>query len=234
MVHWREFVHKNHLIPAFWAALIALIGFLGGLVYHSLHGPEAVTVENGIHPTDTLVVRVATPAPLDTALANQVSHLNREISRLLSSRQVERHIDIPNPENLPNANKLVDTLFRLPSTARGYLVSSLAPIARAGCPDSIVDDGGLVTIGFTLFSSVKVDDFSPAILTVIRTTAGGRTQVFEQQYKLRQGRNLLVFAAAFGPGDYEVGFGVYRRAELQGVYPPWFSRRCPLSVRQAA
>jgi len=231
MVQWREFLHKNHLIPAAWTALIALLGFFGGMLYHSLHGPEAVTVENGIHPTDTLVVRVATPAPADTALANQVSHLNREISRLLSSRQPERHVDVPNPDNLPNANKLADTQFRLPATAKGYLLSSLAPIARAGCPDSIVDDGGLVTMSLTLLSNVKVDDFSPVILTVIRTTAGGRTQVFEQQYQLRQGRNLLIFAAAFGPGDYEVGFGVYRLAELQGVYPPWFSRRCPITVR---
>jgi len=55
-------------------------------------------------------------------------------------------------------------------------------------------------------------------------------QCFEQQYELRPGRNVIVFAAALPPGRYDVRYGVYRLAELSQQYPPWYSTQCSLVV----
>ena len=54
--------------------------------------------------------------------------------------------------------------------------------------------------------------------------------VLEQQFELRRGRNLIVFAGAFSVGEYEVGYGVFRMTELDQEFPPWYSRRCTVLI----
>ena len=226
MLRAKELFEKQYLIPTIWTVLFAIAAFVSGRVWDRIGGPQEVTVRDAVRPTDTLVVRMARDSSgQDRGLAEQLRQLNRQIARLAGAATAT-----PNPEDLPNPNKLLVSRFEFAIGVKGWSQESFSTIARAGCPPNKVSRGQLVTVSFSPLGTVDIRDLSPVFLRVIRTDTTEHVLALEQQYELRAGRNVIVFSAALAPGIYELGYGVYHLADLNKEFPSWYSMRCKLVV----
>jgi hypothetical protein len=229
----REFFSRKNLIQAGWALLIALIAFIGSQFVDVFKGPQQVIVEGNRRVPDTMIVRVS---------SDESSQAGAMVTLLDSLRIAIRGIQIqgskghstdrsPKSDALRGANKIQLKSFRLPKG--GYLQRTIDAYATSICPQPTATVGDVIECRFKLLGNIETKLLSPAILSVFRRDQSGRSvsYLFDQQYELKNDSNLIVFAASFPPGDYEVEFGFFRLDELDTKYPPFYSRRCAITLK---
>lgn len=233
----KDFFNKKHIVEALWALLIALVSFLVGQFFDIFRGPQPVFIAGENRPLDTLVVRVWTDTSLQKlALSTMFDSLRMAIHGLQVGR-IPQQLSMSNQETdsaIREANPIELKRLQMPSIVGGYLQSSMDAFATSQCPPSSVVSGNIIQCRFTLLGNIDTSLLSPIFLSVYRRDEKGNltSDVFEQEYKLRSGANLVVFAASFPPGSYQVEFGFYRLDELATKYPPFYQRSCVVTVTE--
>jgi hypothetical protein len=231
----KSFFSKKYVIPAVWALVIALLSFSVSQFFDIFRGPRPVLISGDRRIPDTMVVRVSS----DTALQQKaLSALFDSLRFAIRETQVGRssqHVSSPSKtiqSVMRDANRIQLKSFRLPSSVGGYLQRSMVAFAISECPPSVASSGDIIQCRFTLLGNIDLSLLSPIFVSVYRRDEQGKviSSVFEQQYELKSGNNLIVFAASFPAGAYEIEFGFYRLDELDTKYPPFYARRCVVTI----
>ncbi len=229
----REFFSRKNIIQAGWTLLIALVAFIGSQFVDIVKGPNQVIVAGDRRVPDTMVVRVSSDqsgeANALTALFDSLRIAIRGLQVRGSSGSTTDHSKTTGV--LRDANKIQLKSFRLAQA--GYLQRTMDAYARSNCPQSTATVGDLIECRFNLLGNIETKLLSPAILSVTRRdqTSGSVSYLFDQQYELKSGANLIIFAASFPPGEYQIEFGFYRLDELDTKYPPFYAKRCLITLK---
>lgn len=233
---FREFLARDHLITAGWAAVVGILGFVGGLSVDWLRGPDEVFVTNPPIGLDTVLVVHLDPPDTTGAILGRLEAIAREVEALrhrsaevpparvvVGTDTTVANLLYPNPVALPR--------FELPEEVEGYAVGRLGQFLSLDCPTDSVSQNKVVSILFRVLNDRVVPRATPVFVDVHRRRSERSVYLlFHEQYDIRSGWNRIDFVADFEPGSLELKIGFYLREEVNRKYPPFYQTVCPLTV----
>ncbi len=103
--------------------------------------------------------------------------------------------------------------------AKGYTVRNSAPyfsLEMSGLKSSYVD------FVYNFFSENLVSDIYCLSIKVCRHQNEQRVFVFEENYKVRKGRNAIRINNIFSSGKYEIEVGIFFKKDINEQYPAFY------------
>ena len=253
------FFGTDNLHRAGWTALIGLFGFVGGLAYQKINGPQKVVVEPlPTYQNNQITAKIAPSSKEVADLTNAIQklaqattsepekkrlrELTAEVDRLraeVSRSKPPNATPLQSKSQSPKASGNIDSTstavlaekFQLPDTARGYTSAKIFGVSSLSCPPSKIFKSSILTIGFVLTDSSLISLVSPVRVTVDQILSQTNfSQVVQLWAKLYEGENTISFEPKLNPGNYRITYGFFRKDQLSGEFPPLYSKECDFQV----
>lgn len=215
-----KFFDKNNLHNATWAIIIALLGFVGGLVWKNFSGPDRVIIERdeSYHNSDTTITIVKIEG--DTSALSLLNMYNLK-SSISSTKQ----------NSISNSASIVKPKFELPGIVEGYLQSSISSFATVEIPRSTYSKDEMVEITLKVLNNETIKKISPVFVDIVKQTGKNSvTFIWGKQFRISNLENTIRFSADLSKDTYEMTVGFYLMDEIQQKYPPLYLKKFELRV----
>lgn len=198
--------------------------------------------------------KVAPPAATSTPMTNSEKNAKdanfqpspdreTELDRLISEWNDGAALSSETKQNLKDQisgssnddrrkGEISNSFFRMPDTAKGYTSQAIRGVKNSYCPPEKLKSGVPLTGGFELTDSSILNKTSPIIMTVSKIHGPySQSQIDYIETPLSLGVNSVTSTAKLAPGDYDVSYGYYLLERLSGEYPPFYSKRCNITIQ---
>ena len=130
------------------------------------------------------------------------------------------------------ANPIAKPPFSIPTAVKGYQPVAVAKLVTPSCPPTQLSSGAPLQFTFIIRDASLIREATPFFFRAIRLQPDGspQLQVFEQQYAMRLGTNILDPEISLRPGDYSLSYGYYLRDELGQEFPKYYSQECRVQI----
>lgn len=205
-----EFI-EAHYIKVLSILFTAIVSVLVTKACDRIFPDDPIVVEKV--PDTINVVHVYEPST-DSILRSIKEHAEKSIETSV--------IDTNTKDNLKQySDKGFNQLMKSVSfpNAKGYSVRNSAPyfsLKMSGLKSPFVD------FEYNFFNEDIISDVYCLSIKVCRRQDGQRTFVFEENYKMRKGRNAIRINNIFTSGKYEIEIGFFFKKDINELYPTFY------------
>jgi hypothetical protein len=229
----ETFFSKKHVYTAIWSIFIALLGFIGGLIYQNINGPQKVTIDSDATRTKPLYVQIRNSSECEVTSQSDAGDVKKELRSLRNSiEDVKLYSKYIGGNDRP-FNALKTNAFILPHNVKGYYSVPLLGIAQANCVPQNLRNGEPLIIGFYLRDKTIINKSTPLFVRVILKKSDSQlVQIFEQQYEMKEGQNNILADVNLEAGKYEITYGYYLLNEMTREYPNYYCKVCSINIQK--
>lgn len=215
-----EFFKKENIHNAIWALIIALLGFIGGLIWKGYTGPDRVIIEKDESrlSKDTTVTIVRFEGDSSTIIA--LKNFNPQLT-----------VNSSNDNEAINNASIALHKIKFPSVVEGYIQKPLNTYATVQIPRLTYVKGEMIELELKIFDTKTLKRISPIFIEIVRKTGENSvTQMWEEQFKINHLNNTIRFSSDFPKNEYQLAIGFYLMDEVHQKYPPFYSKRVKLKI----
>jgi len=217
---------RDNIIRAFWALIVAIIGFFGGQAYQRMYGPQKIVIDAQATKAEPIYVKIQDIDDRHTSetMKSEIKGIREEINKI---KIYSNYLG----DNNQSINRKWPSKYGLPSNVKGYYASSIIGITEASCVDSKLQSGKPIIVSFILRDKDVITKATPMIVEVMKAISKNEVlQVYSGAYELKHGKNNIFIDAQLQSGTYELRYGYYLLDELNKEYPHFYSKQCSFYV----
>lgn len=215
-----DFFKKEYIYNAIWALIIAIIGFISGLIWKNYSGPDRVIIEKdeSLYSKDTTITIVKFEG--DSIAINAFKNFNPNLI-----------VKSSNNNSLANNASIAQHKIEFSNIVKGYTQESLNSYASVEIPRLTYSKGEMIEFEMTIFDNNILKKISPVFIEIVKKTGENSiTQVWEEQFKINNINNTIRFSSDFPKDEYQLAIGFYLMDELNQKYPPFYLKRVKIKI----
>jgi hypothetical protein len=118
--------------------------------------------------------------------------------------------------------------------AKRYYISTPNAYLTSKCPKSEIFKGEVVEIEYELLDVNLIKRLTPLFFKVYQRKGSlSLFQMFDDQYEIKPGKNVIKHVMDYKPGEYTIRLGVYFNDEVNDSVPTFYSKSCEINIKPA-
>lgn len=252
----RYFFGKEHLTRTIWGVVLIFAGYFINTLLSAGKQPARVFVTNAPALRDTVVLSMETGRG-NTAnelqatvreLAGEVKALrhsmslvparsNSTLSRMRPQPLTSTSPANPQPIKLTFIPEVTQAPFKipkyqLPKVVQGYTQGKLSSFAKMSLPETDFKEGQEISFTLELLDPTMLTKITPLFVSVLRKESENNyTLLYDQQFVLQKGKNLVTLLADFGTGRFVLTVGFYLSSGVDQKYPTFYQSQSGIVVK---
>jgi hypothetical protein len=256
----ENFFSKSYIYPTLWSLIVIALGFIGGLFWKNITGPDEVVVINRDDKKDTTVTVIEfnpdqdyfnhitelTSKSIVKDYSGKISKKNIEtfsldiakeyqskFDSIISSRQKTQDQKTTDKisDVFSNGTKLKRPKYRLPSVVEGYVKNNLNSFAKISINNTEFNKNDKLKLNLNFFNTSTLNDITPVFIDIVEKKGNNSFyQIWSEQYEVNQTDNSIVLSTDFQKGKYELTVGFYLLDEIKSKYPSFYSKTFIINI----
>ena len=165
-------------------------------------------------------------------MSTYIKSLNDEL-RILREILVSQDLRYKNNENTIPRNIVTNSIqtpqYMLPANVEGYTPVPFIGVTDSNCPKRKLHKDEPLTLQFKVIDDSLLKRITPLYFDILRKTSKTSvTEVFSQQFEIKDGLNIIHTLVNIPVGNYELSYGFFFRNELNDKFPSFYSKNCEI------
>ena len=145
----------------------------------------------------------------------------------------DKIVSLPtNYESNVNVSSINRPRFKMPNVVEGYFESKINSYASITLNGVGFARKERISANIDFFNKSTLDKITPIFVELVEPkSANSVYQIWSEQYKINDLKNILSFSADFKPGKYILTIGFYLKDEINTKYPTFYARKVNIEIK---
>lgn len=187
------------------------------------------------HPTDQPKQKHKTIDSITFAIVQEYQSkydsLRLQVSKISNPQVHGQIISKPSAKISHGHSQIQRPLFKFPEIVGGYVNGKINSFATISLNSNEFKRQDVISISLDFFNTQTLGMITPIFIDIVEVKTENRFfQIWSEQYKINELKNIISFSSDFPPGNYTLSVGFYMKNELDEKFPRRYAKKYHIEI----